>query len=448
MISNNVGRYLWHPMIEPKTTESVPPTVIERGEGVYIYDGEGRRILDCNAGMWCVNVGYGRTEIADAIAAQLTKISYASIFGNAATPPSLELSERIIRMLEPERMARVMFGSGGSDAIETALKLARQYWKLRDRPEKTKVFSLKNSYHGLHFGGMSLTGGPLWRRTYEPLIPGFHQVDAPDLYRNADNETPEAHGLRMAALLEREISYHNAETVAAIFVEPVQGAGAGVNVFPPNYFAAIRSICDRHDILMIADEVITGFGRTGAMFGSRYWQIKPDIMCFAKGINSGYIPLGATVVNEKVAAAWQTDHPLAAITHGYTYSGHPIACAAALANLDIVENSNLPENAKKIGGYFLTRLGELTRYPTVGQVRGVGLMLAIELVQDQALKTPFAANMVYPKRVIEAILARNVQVRLNGSRFIISPPLIFERGHVDEAMDALHHAFHSTPVTP
>ncbi len=446
MISNSTGRYLWHPMIEPRVTENNPPVVIERGEGVYVYDGQGRRILDCNAGMWCVNVGYGRKEIADAIAAQLSRISYASIFGNSATPPSLELSERLVRMLEPEGMARVMFGSGGSDAVETALKLSRQYWKIQNRADKTKVFSLKNSYHGLNFGGLSATGGPMWRRAYEPLLPGFHQVDAPDLYRGAEGETPEAHGLRMAALMEREILYHGADTVAAVLVEPVQGAGAGVNVFPANYFVAIRAICDRHDILMIADEVITGFGRLGSMFGSRHWHTKPDIMCFAKGINSGYVPLGATVVSEKVAAAWQTDHPLAAITHGYTYSGHPVACAAALANLDIVEKHDLPANAAAVGGYFLERLRELTKYPTVGQVRGVGLMLAIELVQDQERKTPFTAQQSYPKRLNQAVMSRNAQVRLNGNRFIISPPLVFTRAHVDEAMDALHQSFAATPI--
>jgi adenosylmethionine-8-amino-7-oxononanoate aminotransferase len=343
-------------------------------------------------------------------------------------------------------MARVMFGSGGSDAVETALKLSRQYWKIQNRSDKTKVFSLKNSYHGLHFGGVSATGGPLWRRAYEPLLPGFYQIDAPDLYRGAEGETPEQHGLRMAAVMEREILFHGADTVAAVIVEPVQGAGAGVNVFPPNYFAAIRAICDRHDILMIADEVISGFGRTGSMFGSRYWGVKPDIMCFAKGINSGYVPLGATVVSEKIAQAWQADHPLAAITHGYTYSGHPVACAAALANLDIVEKSDLPGNAGAVGGYFLERLRELVKYPTVGEVRGVGMMLAIELVQDRGKKTPFAPAHSYPRRLNQAVTSRNVQVRLNGNRFIISPPLIFTRSNVDEAMDALHQALAATPV--
>jgi adenosylmethionine-8-amino-7-oxononanoate aminotransferase len=447
MIANDNANYLWHPMIEPKITEANAPMVIERGEGCYIFDSAGRKILDCNAGMWCVNVGYGRQEVIEAIHAQLQKISYASIFGNSASPPVLELSARLIRMLEPEGMSRVLFGSGGSDAVETALKMARHYWKLMGKAGKTKFISLKNSYHGLHFGGTSATGGPIWRNAYEPLLPGFLQVDGPDLYRGIIDETPDAHGRRLAAILEREIAYQGPGSVAAVLVEPIQGAGAAVNIPPASYWPALREICDRHDVLLIADEVITGFGRTGSMFGSRYWGVKPDMMCFAKGINSAYVPLGATVLNERVAEAWRADHPLSTIATGYTYSGHPVACAAALANLDIVEREDLPGNAERVGAYFLQRLQELLVYDTVGQVRGAGLMLGIELVRDKGTKTGFAPSDAYLSALHRAIGARNAQVRLNGSRFILSPPLVFTPDHVDEAMDALHGAFSTTPLT-
>ena len=397
--------------------------VLERGQGSRVWDSEGRDYIDFSAGIAVNSLGHADPELVAALQTQATRLWHTSnVF---VSEPPLRLAEELVAA--SAFAERVYLCNSGTEANEAAIKLVRKWAATAGRPpERRVILTFHGSFHGRTLAAVTATAQPKYQQGYEPLPGGFRYCDYNDL---AAAEAAMAAG-----------------DVAAVLVEPVQGAGAGVNVFPANYFAAIRAICDRHDILMIADEVITGFGRLGSMFGSRHWHTKPDIMCFAKGINSGYVPLGATVVSEKVAAAWQTDHPLAAITHGYTYSGHPVACAAALANLDIVEKHDLPANAAAVGGYFLERLRELTKYPTVGQVRGVGLMLAIELVQDQERKTPFTAQQSYPKRLNQAVMSRNAQVRLNGNRFIISPPLVFTRAHVDEAMDALHQSFAATPI--
>jgi putrescine---pyruvate transaminase len=434
------ARFIWHPMVDPKLPAQYPPLIIEKGEGCYVSDLAGRRFIDCTAGLWNVNVGHRHPEVIQAIVEQLGKLEYYGSFANLSNVPSILLSKRVIDMMAPEGMRRIMFSSGGSDAIETGIKLARQYWKLMGQPEKTKIFSLKLGYHGVHFGGMAASGSAVFRRPYEPMMPGFHQIDAPYLYRNPWTDDPDRLEQIVADTLEREIQYHGADTVAAFLAEPVQGVG-GVIVPPGGLWRRFRDICDRHGVLLIADEVITAFGRTGSMFGTRGWGVAPDIMCIAKGISSGYVPLGATVVNGRVAAAWEQEHPLCGIMHGYTYSGHPVACAAALSCLDIVERDDLPGNAASVGAYFLQRLDELRAYDTVGDVRGKGLMLAVELVQGKAGKLPFSPTAPYLIGLYESLLAKGAMARIAGSKIILSPPLIFTRSHVEEAMTALHAAF-------
>ena len=435
------ARYVWHPMADPKFSEAEPPLIVARGQGMHVFDHTGRQYLDCTAGMWNVNVGYGHPEVKNAIVEQLDQLAYYGTFAGTSNPPSIALSQRLVDMLRPERMARVLFSSGGSDANETAIKLARQYWKLMGCAGKTKVFSMRNGYHGVHFGGMSAAGDAKWRRPYEPLLPGFVQVDSIDLYRNPYGLTDhEELGRRVAEQLDREIRFQGPDTVAAFIAEPVQGAG-GVYVPPAGFWPAIRRVCDDHQVLLIADEVVTGFGRTGDMFGCRGWGVAPDIMALAKGINSGYVPLGATVVNERVASAWSRQHELATITTGYTYSGHPLACAAALANLDIVERDDLPRNAALQGAYFLERLQELLEYPLVGDVRGKGLMLAAELVLDKRTREPLGMFHPTSRKLLHAALAEGLLVRISGNKIFLSPPLVIERAHVDQAMDALHTAF-------
>ncbi len=440
------AKFVWHPNIDPKALEKEPPLIIAEGDGVHVKDIDGNRYLDATAGLWCVNAGHNRSEIKQAIIDQLDKIAHHRTFGAFSNIPSIELSARIIAMLEPEGMARVMYSSGGSDAAETALKLTRQYWKLMGQPEKTKIFSLKHGYHGVHFGGASAAGGIKTRRAYEPLMPGFYQVDTPYLYRNPWTEDAAELGEICAAILDREIEHQGADTVAAFIAEPILGGG-GMIVPPENYWPAVRQVCDKHDILLIADEVVTGFGRSGAMFGARGWGVAPDVMCFAKGINSAYVPLGATVFNKRIAQAWDQDHELASINHGHTYSGHPIACAAALANLDIVEAEDLPGNAASVGAYFMDGLKSLQqRYPSMGDVRGKGLMLAIEFVKDRGTKAPYTPADPYLKQLSEACQQRGMIVRALGNKFIFSPPLIFTKSHVDEVMEILDGSLAETPL--
>lgn len=445
-LKQEVGRHVFHPMADPKDTIANPPPIIARGEGVYVTDLDGRRMIDCQGGLWCVNTGYGRDEIIDAITAQLKELAYYTMFPGSANAPAIRLAAKLCELTEQEGMARVLFSSGGSDATETAFKMARQYWKLVGEPERVKFISLRGGYHGLHFGGMSACGGDAWRRSYEPLVPGFINVESPNLYRPPfEGVDPETLADMCANLLEREIQFQSPDTIAALIAEPIQGAG-GVHVPPANYWPKLREICDRYGILLIADEVITGLGRSGELFGVRNWGVKPDIMCMAKGITSGYIPLGATLLNERIASAWEAEGPRAVVMHGYTYSGHPVGCAAGLAAIDIVMRENLTKNAGEVGGYLLEQLRKLMdRHEVVGDVRGKGFMIAVELVKDRRTKEPFSPIETYPGRVSDACLANGVMLRTIVNKFIISPPLILNKAQADEIVSVLDHALTTTP---
>lgn len=435
------GRHMLHPMIDPKVVAAQPPLIIDRADGVYVTDLEGQRYLDTVASLWNVNVGHNRAEIKQAITAQLDKLAYWSTFQNTSNPPAIELSARLMNLFAPEKMGKVLFSSGGSDAVETALKIARQYWQLEGRPQRTKFISLKWGYHGVHFGGASINGNPLFRVSYEPLLPGCFQVESPYLYRNPwDERDGAALARRCAEELDRAIQYQGPGTVAAFIAEPVQGAG-GVIVPHESYWPLIRAACDKHGVLLISDEVVTGFGRIGAMCGARAWGVAPDLMAMAKGINSGYVPLGATLLSERVASAYEKPGVAAALMHGYTYSGHALACAAANANLSIVESEDLPANAARVGAVFNQRLTELQRYQRVGDVRGCGLMAAVELVSDRTTKAPLVAPAPYVQTLVASARHHGAIVRVQANRLILSPPLVFTQAHVDEMMTILHAAF-------
>ncbi|WP_052365193.1 aminotransferase class III-fold pyridoxal phosphate-dependent enzyme [Halotalea alkalilenta] len=421
-----------------------PPLVIEGGDGVYVTDASGRRYIDGQAGLWNVNVGHGREEIKEAIRTQLDKLSYYSLFGGTTVSPAIELGEVLTRMTVPEGMTRAFFSSGGSEANEAAFKLVRQYWRQRGEPTRIKIISLKRAYHGVTLGALSANGANAYREAYEPLIPGFFQVETPHAYRNPFTSDHDALGTLCAELLEREILYHGPQTIGAFVAEPVQGAG-GVIVPPTNFWPKVREICDRYDILMISDEVVTGFGRVGNMMGCRHWGVQPDIMNFAKGINSGYVPLGATMMNSKVADAFTTDDDTsfspAAFFHGNTYAGHPLACAAAIANLKIIEEEDLPANAGTVGAYFIERLKEVqTRHHNIGDVRGLGLMIGVELVKDPETKTPFELSENFGARIADHCREKGVLIRNLADTFIISPPLILTKAHVDEMVDVFEDA--------
>ncbi len=432
----------WHPMIHPNEVEARGQIRIVRGDGCHVFDDAGRRLVDGVAGLWNVNVGHNRPEIKAAIMAQLDELEYYQLFDGIAHPRAVELSELVIEFLAPEGMRRVIFSSGGSDAVETALKLARQYWKLEGQPDRTKFISLRQGYHGTHFGTASINGNTVFRRNYEPLLPGCYHVDTPWLYRNPYTDDPDELGEICAGLLEREIVFQSPDTVAAFVAEPVQGAG-GVIVPPANYWPLVREVCDRHGVLLIADEVVTGFGRSGSMFGCRGWGVKPDIVCLAKGISSGYVPLGATVFNARVVEAFERNNDFTgAIMHGYTYSGHPVACAAAIANLGIVRSEDLPANAATMGEYLLSELKPFEqRFARVGEVRGKGLMVALDLVRDKGTREPIDPADDYAHQVAEVARAEGALVRPVGSKIILSPPLVLEREHVDAIVAALEAGF-------
>jgi adenosylmethionine-8-amino-7-oxononanoate aminotransferase len=402
---------------------------------------EGRTVLDAVGGLWNVNLGYSCDPIKRAIAAQLDTLPYYSGFRGTSTGPSIELAWELTQFFAPEGMVRAFFTSGGSDSVETALRLARQYWKIRGQGERTKFLALKKGYHGTHFGGASVNGNANFRRNYEPLLPGVFHIPAPYTYRNPFDETDAKKLARLCVrALEDEIAFQGSDTIAAFIMEPVLGAG-GVIVPDESFMPLVREICDRHDILLIADEVVTGFGRTGAWSGSRLHDVKPDMMTIAKAITSGYFPLGATLIGQQVADAFETDKTsFGSIGHGYTYSGHPVGCAAGIAALAETRRLKVNENAAARGLELADALEDLKRkHAVVGDVRYKGLMAAVELVSDRDAKK--AADKGVMKRVSDAAYEAGVMLRVSGSNIILSPPLILSSKQVRTIADALDTGF-------
>lgn len=434
--------HFWHPMLHPNEMSQRQPIRIVRGDGCYVYDDSGAKLVDGVAGLWNVNVGHNRPEVKAAIVTQLDELEYFQLFDGVSHPRAEELSNVLFGLTQTEGMRRFIFNSGGSDAVETALKLARQYWKLEGQPDRIKFIALKQGYHGTHFGAASVNGNTAFRRNYEPLLPGCFHVDTPWLYRNPFTEDAEELAHVCATLLEREIQFQSPDTVAAFIAEPVQGAG-GVIVPPPSYWPLVRKVCDKYGVLLISDEIVTGFGRSGSMFGCRGWGVKPDIMCLAKGISSGYVPLGATAVNERIESAFKKNKDFTgAIMHGYTYAGHPVACAAAIASLKIVTEENLPANAAARGAYLLEQLKPFQqRYRAVGEVRGKGLMIALDLVKDRATRESIDPTDGYANAVAAATRKAGALVRPVGTKIILSPPLVIGREQVDALVAALDAGF-------
>jgi adenosylmethionine-8-amino-7-oxononanoate aminotransferase len=423
----------WHPMSSSAPANRSKTLVIARGDGNYITDIDGHRMLDGVGGLWNVNVGHNRASVKAAIAAQMDELAYYH-------PRVFDLAERLTSMFAQEDMARVLFSSGGSDAVETALKMARQYWIASGEPGRTRFLSLRNGYHGVHMGGTSVGGNGVYHYNHGPLLAGCHLLDTPWLYRNPwdcrDPQELTAHCIRQ---LEDQIALLGAQTIAALIAEPVQGAG-GVIVPPADYWRELRKVCDRHGILLIADEVVTGFGRTGCMLGSRGWGVAPDVLCLAKGITAGYIPMGATVFNQRIVDAIENGPGFTSvIMHGYTYSGHPTACAAALAVLDIVEAEDLPGNAGKVGAQLLEQLQPLAeRHALVGEARGKGLMIALDLVANKGSREPLDPANGLASRIAEHARRAGVLVRPIGNKIVLSPPLTLtsdEAGMIVGALD-------------
>jgi putrescine aminotransferase len=431
------AKAIWHPMAHPAELRAHPPKIIMKGKGVYVTDIAGRSVLDAVAGLWNVNLGYSCDPIKQAITDQLDVLPFYSGFRGTSTGPSIELAYELTEWFKPEGMVRAFFTSGGSDSVETALRLARQYWKIKGQGDRTKFLALKKGYHGTHFGAASVNGNANFRRAYEPLLPGVFHIPAPSTYRNPFEETDPGRLAQLcAAAMEDEIVFQGADTIAAFIMEPVLGAG-GVIVPPDNFMKLAREICDRHGILMISDEVVTGFGRTGAWSGARLWGVQPDMMTMAKAVTSGYFPLGATLLSAKVADVFENDTSgTGSIGHGYTYSGHPVGCAAGIAALAETGRLKVNENAAQRGRELIDGLLKLkVGHSLIGDVRGKGLMAAVELVEDRASKKPLDKKRMTV--IADAAYEAGVMLRVSGNNIILSPPLIITASEVTTIVRAI-----------
>ena len=433
----NNAQHMWHPMGHPGEAMEQTPTIIETASGSTIKDIDGHETIDAVGGLWCVNLGYSNDVVKDAIAKQLYDLPYYSAFAGTSNPSAIEASYAVREFFAEDGMARVFFTSGGSDSVETCLRLARQYHRIKGEPNRTKFLSLKKGYHGTHFGGASVNGNNRFRINYEPLLPGCFHMPSPYTYRNPFNETDAAIlAQNIAAAMEDEIVFQGAGSIAAFIMEPVQGAG-GVIVPNETFMPLMRDICDRHGILMIADEVITGFGRLGSWSGSRHWGVKPDMMCCAKGITSGYFPVGAALMSDGVAEVFEKGGEEAAIFHGYTYSAHPVGADAVTACLSETLRLDTKTNAAARGTQLFNGcLALMEKYDIIGDVRGGhGLMTGVEIVSDAANKTPM--DTVVMKQIHKAVYDAGVMVRLGGNNILMSPPLIITEGEVDRVLGAL-----------
>ena len=437
----NNAKHLWHPMAHPSEMHQSPPAIITGGEGCMIRDVDGHELIDGVGGLWNVNLGYSCAPVKEAIADQLDELPYYSIFRGTTNDKVIELSDILRDFFEPDGMTRSFFTSGGSDSVEIALRLARQYHKIRGDGGRVKYLSLKKGYHGTHTGGASVNGNANFRTQYEPLLPGCYHIPSPYPYRNPFNETdPEKLAAHCLSALEDEIAFQGPSTIAAFIMEPVLGAGG---VIPPHksFMPGVREICDRNGILLIADEVITGYGRTGAWSGSRLWGVKPDFMCTAKAITNGYFPFGAVMINDKVAETFEKDDTaLGMIGSGYTYSGHPVGAAAAVACLHETRRLNVIENAAARGTQLHQGLLELgKKHEVIGDVRGGhGLMCALELTSDRATKA--APDKAHAERIFKTTYDNGVMVRVSGPNLIMSPPLVITEDQISKILAALDDA--------
>ena len=441
------ARSLWHPMAHPADSLANPPTIITGAQGLRITDVDGHEVVDGVGGLWNVNLGFSCQVVKDAIAAQLDQLPYYSTFRGTTNDAVIQLAEELRTFFEPDGLTRAFFTSGGSDSVETALRLSRQYHKVRGEAARVKFLSLKKGYHGTHMGGASVNGNANFRTMYEPLMAGCSHIPAPYTYRNPFNETdPERLAQLCLSALEDEIAFQGAGTIAAFIMEPVLGAGG---VIPPHesFMPGVRDIGSRSGILLIADEVITAFGRTGSWTGSRHWGVKPDMSCTAKAITNGYFPFGAVMIAEEVAQVFERDETgKAAIGHGYTYSGHPVGAAAALACLAETVRLDVPTNAAARGVQMHKGLLALQdKYPLIGDVRGGhGLMNALELVSDRASKAPVDKQTI--NTIQEHTYRAGAMVRVSGPNIIMSPPLVLDATDVDTILTALDAGFAAVSV--
>ncbi len=433
-----------HPFTDHKDLHKKRSRIITRAEGVYIYDADGSRILDGMSGLWCVNAGYGRQEIIDAAAEQMRELPYYNNFFQCAHPPSIELAAMLKEVSQPQ-FNRVFFTGSGSESNDTIVRMVRTYWDLMEQPERHTIISRRNAYHGSTVAAASLGGmKPMHKQSGLP-IPGIEHIEQPYWFGSDRSLSPDEFGLATARLLEAKIKEIGADKVAAFIGEPIQGAG-GVIIPPDTYWPEVARICNEYGILLISDEVITGFGRLGAWFGADYFGTQPDFMPFAKGVTSGYLPLGGVLVSDRVADVLVDK--AGEFAHGYTYSGHPAACAVAIANLKILQREQLVERIRDdIGPYLQSKWATLADHPLVGETRMVGLMGAFEIVSRKEPMERFPQKRGAGVVFRDAAIAEGVCLRASGDTIICAPPFTLTHAEADElvekarvALDVAHKA--------
>ena len=407
------------------------------GEGAYLIDANGERYIDCLSGLWNNSAGNGRKELVEAGAKQLEEMAYASGYAGSSNPRAIELAERLAAVTYPN-INHFFFTSGGGEATDSNIKMARYYWKLKGKPDKTKVISRIWGYHGVTLAAMCATGiNPFWPM-FEPRIPGFIHIPSPYPYLYEAPEDAVSQGIAAADELEKAILAEGADTVAMFIAEPVQGAG-GVIVPQDDYFPRIREICDKYDVLLVSDEVITGFGRTGKMFGLEHWGVEPDLIQYAKAITSGYFPLGGIGVSDEIADVMHASGK--PWMHAYTYSAHPTGCAIANAMLEIIEKEDFPGQAAVKGERLLKGLkAALGDHPNVGDIRGLGVMCAVEYVKDRDTKTMFDASEGIGAKIHSATMERGMFSRVRGDAYCVAPPIVTSEETLDQVVEILADA--------
>jgi adenosylmethionine-8-amino-7-oxononanoate aminotransferase len=432
--------HMIHPWVDLSLVKSREPLIVVEGEGATVTDSRGHRMIDGIGGMWCVNVGYGRDEIADAIAEQARKLCYFSPFGMIATPPSIEFAHRLAKHA-PGDLKHVFFTTGGSTAVDSALRFVQFRNNFLGKPKKKHIITREYAYHGSTLLSASVSGKPADRGNMDLITDTIHHIPAPNPYRRPDGMSLEAFCDAKVADLENKILELGAENVACFIAEPLMASG-GVIVPPPGYQKRTWEICRKHDVLYISDEVVTGFGRLGHIFASEpMFGIQPDIITCAKGLTSGYVPLGAMLVSDRLFdALTETAGKGQFFANGYTYSAHPVACAAGMANLDIIEREDICGRVRELGPYFRNRLGELNDLDLVGDVRGSHFMVCVESSADKAKKTPTPPDWDVARRIFEKCVPRGLLVRPMGHLMVLSPPLVITRAQIDEAVDTLRKA--------
>lgn len=425
-------RHYLHPFTDHKDLGEKGVRVITAAEGVYIQDSDGHKILDGMAGLWCVNLGYGRQDLIDAATAQMQQLPYYNSFFQSAHPPVIELSA-VLSQISPPQFKHTFFTGSGSEANDTVIKLVRRYWDLLGQPERQVIISRKNAYHGSTIAASSLSGMDEMHKQTGVLLPGIEHIEQPYYYALGGDLSEAEFGLRQARLLEQKITEIGSDKVAAFIGEPVQGAG-GVIIPPATYWPEIQRICKQYDILLIADEVITGFGRLGEWFGCQRLGIEADLMPFAKGVTSGYLPLGGVLVADRVADV--VIDKGGEFAHGYTYSGHPVACAVALATIRALDDEGIIERVRTdTGPYFKQRWAHLAEHPLVGEARSIGLVGAIEIVADKAGRVRFDKDLAAGARCRDFCFSNGLVMRAVGDSMIVSPPLVVEHAHIDELVE-------------